>query len=248
VDEWKIRPAQDLNQTGLTRYRNPRREHGLVSGVVRFGWWTAVRQILRFVNRLAITGRENVPAAGPTVLVCNHASHFDTLVIGAALSARQRTRLHPLAAGDVFFETPATAAFAAHVLNALPVWRRNVGRHGLDELRAKLLDESAIYILYPEGTRSRDGAMAAFKPGVGMLVAGTPARVVPCYLHGTHDAFPVGRYLPRRKHVRLTIGPARVFGETENKRGGWEAIAAILEDDVKRLGGVTKLSHDLPST
>ena len=97
MDEWTIRPAHDLTQSGLTRYRNARREHGLFSGILRVGWWTAIRQMLRFVNRLEVMGRENLPKAGPMVLVANHASHFDTLVVGAALTIAQRDRLHPLA-------------------------------------------------------------------------------------------------------------------------------------------------------
>lgn len=238
MDDWKLRPANDLTQTGLTRYRNPRREHGLVSGLLRLGWWTAIRQMLRVVNRLEIIGRENLPAAGPMVLVANHASHFDTLVIGAALSISQRDRMHPLAAGDVFFETPAKAAFAAHLLNALPVWRRNIGRHGLDDLRLRLIEEEAIYILFPEGTRSRDGTMTSFKPGVGMMVAGTAALVVPCHLEGTFEAFPAGRYVPRRKKIRLRIGMARDFRDTGNNREGWESIVTTLERDVKQLGHV----------
>ena len=236
MDDWKLRPANDLTQTGLTRYRNPRREHGLVSGLLRLGWWTAIRQMLRVVNRLEIIGREHLPAVGPMVLVANHASHFDTLVIGAALSISQRDRMHPLAAGDVFFETPAKAAFAAHLLNALPVWRRNVGRHGLDDLRLRLLEGEAIYILFPEGTRSRDGIMTSFKPGVGMLIAGTVVPVVPCHLEGTHEAFPVGRYLPKWRKIRLRIGTARDYRHEPNQRDGWDRIVTGLERDVKELG------------
>src|SRR5258708_9235831 len=115
---------------------------------------------------------------------------------------RIRDRLFPLAAGDVFFETPAKAAFAAHLLNALPVWRRNAGRHGLDELRKRLLEEEGVFILFPEGGRSRDGEMKPFKAGIGMLVAGTPAQVVPFYLDGPFEAFPARIMVPRRPKVR----------------------------------------------
>jgi 1-acyl-sn-glycerol-3-phosphate acyltransferase len=235
MDQWKLTPAKDLQQTGLARYRNPRREHGLVSSAVRLVWWSAVRLLLKAVHRFEVTGRENLPAAGPFVLVANHASHFDALILGAALPLALRDAMHPLAAGDVFFETPAKAAFAAHFLNALPVWRRNVGRHGLDDLRKRLVEEAAVYILFPEGARSRDGEMLPFKPGVGMLIAGTPAVVVPCGLVGAFAAFPPGARLPRPRKLRLRIGKPRDFRDTANAREGWEAIMATLESDVRAL-------------
>jgi 1-acyl-sn-glycerol-3-phosphate acyltransferase len=236
VNEWKLQPARDLHQSGLDRWRNPRREHGLVSSVLRLGWWTAVRLLLKFVNRLEVRGQEQVPQAGPVVLVANHASHLDALVMACAVPLSLRDRLFPLAAGDVFFEKPAVAAFAAHLLNALPVWRRKAGRHALTDLRQRLVEEEAVYILFPEGGRSRDGHMMPFKPGVGMLVADTPAQVVPCFLKGTFEAFPAGRWLPSTHRVRLTIGTPRSYAGVANDRAGWEQITAELEREVKRLG------------
>jgi 1-acyl-sn-glycerol-3-phosphate acyltransferase len=158
--------------------------------------------------------------------------------MACAVPLSLRDRLFPLAAGDVFFETPATAAFAAHLLNALPVWRRKAGRHGLTDLRQRLVEEEAVYILFPEGARSRDGQMLPFRSGVGMLVAGTGAQVVPCFLQGTFEAFPAGRWLPRSHRVRLTVGAPRTFGDVANDRAGWEHIAAALEQEVRRLGGL----------
>jgi 1-acyl-sn-glycerol-3-phosphate acyltransferase len=236
VDDWKLQPARDLDQAGMARYRNPRREHGLVSSGLRLLWWAGVRLLLGVRNRLEVHGRRRLPQTGPVVLVANHASHLDALVIGCALPLGLRDRLFPLAAGDVFFETPAVAAFAAHVLNALPVWRRNAGRHGLKELRARLLEEAAVYILFPEGGRSRDGSMKPFKHGIGMLVAGTDVPVVPCHLAGTLQAFPPGTRWPRPHKVVLHVGRARTFAEVANDRDGWQLIARELEQDVYRLG------------
>jgi 1-acyl-sn-glycerol-3-phosphate acyltransferase len=238
VDDWKLRPARDLQQSGLARYRNPLREHGLVSSMLRLLWWSGVRLLLGILNRLEIRGKEHLPASGPFVLVANHESHLDALVIACAVPLSLRDQLFPLAAGDVFFETPARAAFAAHLLNALPVWRRNAGRHGLSDLRKRLLEEEGVFILFPEGGRSRDGEMKPFKAGIGMLVAGTPVAVVPCYLDGPFEAFPAGSILPRGHKVRLRIGAAQVFADVANDRAGWDHIGTTLEQEVKRLGGL----------
>jgi 1-acyl-sn-glycerol-3-phosphate acyltransferase len=236
MDDWKIEPARDLEQSGMARYRNPRREHGFVSSLLRLGWWSGVRLWLTMVHRLRAHGKQFVPASGPVVLVANHFSHFDALVIASVLPLDQRDRIHPLAAGDVFFETPAVAAFAAHLLNALPVWRRSAGKHGLVDLRRRLLEEEAMYILFPEGGRSRDGQMRPFKPGVGMLVAGTAVPVVPCHLQGTLEAFPPGTRLPRPNRITLRIGKPLTFADVPNDRAGWDHIATTLEAEVRRLG------------
>ena len=90
--------------------------------------------------------------------------------------------------GDTFFQTPIMRAFAAGAMNALPLWRKNAGRHAMEDLRQRLIGEPCGYILFPEGTRSRDGAMKRFKAGVGMLVNGTRVPVIPCHIEGTHRA------------------------------------------------------------
>ena len=77
--------------------------------------------------------------------------------MAAMLPWRLRKNTFPLAAGDVFFDTPIMSAFAATVINALPMWRKNVGRHALDDLRTRLIEQHSSYILFPEGRRSANG-------------------------------------------------------------------------------------------
>jgi 1-acyl-sn-glycerol-3-phosphate acyltransferase len=235
MDDWNLQPARDLHLGGLARFRFPLREHGLVSSVVRLGWWSFVRLFLGLVNRLEVRGKQHLPARGPFVLVANHESHLDAMVLAAALPLSLRDQMFPLAAGDVFFETPALAMFAAHFLNALPVWRKNAGRHGLADLRKRLVEEEAVYLLFPEGGRSRDGEMLPFKPGLGMMIAGTAVPVVPCYLDGPLEAFPPGSRWPAPVKVRLRIGRPRSFPEAANDRKGWDLITREMEAEVKGL-------------
>jgi 1-acyl-sn-glycerol-3-phosphate acyltransferase len=85
--------------------------------------------------------------------------------------------------------------------------------------------------------------MKPFKPGVGMLVAGTPAAVVPCYLDGTLEAFPPGAWLPTWSKVRLRIGAPQRFEGVPAGREGWEQITTTLEQDVRALGGLPPLAR-----
>lgn len=235
MNDWKLTPARDLHLEGLARFRHPFRENGWLSSILRLIWWSFVRTFLGIVNRLEIRGKEHLPTSGPFVLIANHESHYDALVLACALPLSLRDQMFPLAAADVFFETPMLAAFAAHFLNALPVWRKNAGRHGLSDLRTRLVDEKAIYLLFPEGGRSREGEMKPFKAGLGMLIAGTEVPVVPCYLDGTLEAFPPGSRLPRPHKVRLRIGRPRCFAGVKNDRQGWDVITTTMEEEVRRL-------------
>lgn len=121
-------------------------------------------------------------------------------------------------------------------MNALPMWRNNCGRHAIEELRSRLIEEPCGFILFPEGTRSRTGEIAPFKPGLGMIVAGTSVPVVPCHLDGAHQAWPPQSKWPKDgHHIRVRCGNALNFASIENNRDGWCRIAADLEQAVRRL-------------
>lgn len=225
-----------LVEERLARHRSYRRQRSVAANVARFAWWSAMKGALKLLHRLEIRGRENLPQQPSFILVANHSSHLDAIVLGAALPLRLRNQVYPLAAGDVFFETPRMAAFSATFLNALPVWRKNFGAHAVKELRSLLIDEPSIFIFFPEGGRTRDGLMQRFRAGVGMLTADTRVPVIPCYLSGTFDAFPPYRRFPRPKKVTVDIGRPRLFADVENRRNGWEYIRGEIEADVRELG------------
>lgn len=235
MEDWRYKPAGDTGLTPDERWRSLRREAGLVSALAHLGWCAATSLYLRAVHRFRVHGREHLPKSAPFVIVANHASHLDAIALAAALPARLCERAFPIAAGDTFFETKASAAFAAVCLNALPMWRKRCGSHAMESLRARLLEGEAIYLLFPEGTRTRTGTMASFRAGVGMLVAGTAVPVVPAWLDGCFAALPPGAKRPRAAAITLTFGPPQTFAETPNEREGWRAVASRLEAAVGAL-------------
>ncbi len=235
MNDWQYRPARDLGLTPSERRASLDREPGPVAATSGWAWRLFVRTYLRLVHGLRVTGREHLPVATPYVLVANHASHLDALVLAASVPPGVAGRLFPLAAGDTFFTTPAVSAFASGVLNALPMWRDRCGAHALDTLRERLAEDGCIYVLFPEGTRSRTGAMGAFKPGVGHLVAGTGVPVVPCRLSGTFEAFPPDRRMPRPRRVTLAFGPPITLADVPDTRDGWREVARRAEAAVRAL-------------
>lgn len=236
MEPWQIQPARDIDLSVRESTQSLQRESGLISTGLHLTWWTGIRLYLGLWHRLKIIGQENLPAKPPYILVANHASHLDALVLAAPLPWHLRDRVFPIAAGDVFFETPMMATFSAFFLNALPMWRKKCGPHALQQLRDRLLIDPCVYVLFPEGARSRDGAMLPFKKGLGMLVAGAPVPVVPCFLHGCFEAMPAEVKWPHPTRITVTIGTPLDFSSLPNTRAGWEQLTNTLQTAVADLG------------
>jgi 1-acyl-sn-glycerol-3-phosphate acyltransferase len=235
MDSWNYQPAKDHDLSVVERARSLKRESGMWSTCGHLAWHSLVRSYVTVYHRLSVQGRENLPAAPPFVLIANHTSHLDSMVLGSALSCKWCDRVFPVAAGDVFFESPVKSLFSAQLINALPMWRKHCGPHALAELKDRLINEPCAFILFPEGTRSRDGSLQPFKPGLGMIVAGTTVPVVPCSIAGASRAWPPDSRWPRPRKVDLRIGPPLNFESHSNNRAGWEQVAHEAEDAVRKL-------------
>jgi 1-acyl-sn-glycerol-3-phosphate acyltransferase len=126
----------------------------------------------------------------------NHASHFDTLVIVAALPAELRAETHPVAALDYWGSSGLRRFIAVECLNAVLIDR--TGRSSMDPLQApaELLERGHSLILFPEGTRSGDGTVGRFRSGLYNLARRFPqAEPVPVYLDNPMRVMPKGSFL-----------------------------------------------------
>jgi 1-acyl-sn-glycerol-3-phosphate acyltransferase len=227
--DWQIRPARDLGLAPGERLRSLSRERGLFGMAANAAWRWLLRAWFRLFHRLEVQGRENLPAA-PFVLIGNHTSHLDALVLASILRGDAARRTHALAAGEVFFGSGAGALLSAYAINALPIWRGKTKRGEIAALRTRLVEDGLVYILFPEGTRSRTGEMGEFQPGLAMLLAGTGVKVVPCRIEGAFEAWPATRKWPRPGKLRVRIGaPVSMEGDRA-------AAMAACRDAVVALG------------
>jgi 1-acyl-sn-glycerol-3-phosphate acyltransferase len=235
MEDWKLQSARDLGMPLGKRLRSIHRESGLGPWLIHHGCWSAVHVSLRVFHRLKVGGSEFIPSKGSFILAANHCSHLDAMVLASSLPWRMRASAYPIAAGDTFFQTPVTAAMSALLMNALPMWRKGAVSHSLADLRERLVAEECALIIFPEGTRSRDGTMGRFKAGLGMILAGTSVPVVPCRLWGTFESLPAARRWPRPRRIFLRIGQPLNFADLPNEREGWNAIAQQVESAVVGL-------------
>lgn len=222
MDPWRYETAEDLDKTLVERLRNFPREPDLLVYSARLLAALLIRGWLRVYHRLRIVGRENLPREGSFVLVANHSSHLDALSILSALPIRRLHQVFPAAAEDFFFVSIPRLAVAAIVVNALPFNRQAHIRQSLSLCQKLLETPGNVLLLFPEGTRSMTGELGEFKPGIGLLLAGTQVPVVPCYLSGAYRAWPKGRCFPWPSRVGLVIGRPRSYGHL--KRGKDSAI------------------------
>jgi 1-acyl-sn-glycerol-3-phosphate acyltransferase len=244
MEPWKFQPARDRNLSPVERARSIRREAGLLETAGHLVWLTFIKVYLRIFNRIAVTGRENIPRDPPFVLISNHSSHLDAVALAAVLPYRLVNRVFPVAAADVFFESPTGAFFSAFMLNALPVFRKTSGPGAVRELRDRLVEEPCGYILFPEGGRSRDGRLKSFHAGLGIMVAGKNVPIVPCWLTGTFERMPPGRPWPRPGRLGLKVGTPLNFEAVPSKRDGWRRVALECENAVRTLGGLPVVSEE----
>jgi 1-acyl-sn-glycerol-3-phosphate acyltransferase len=235
MDEWRYEPTPDFDKSPIERLRDFPRHPDLLVYAARSLANIGIRMWLRTYHRFEIIGREHLPAAGSFVMVANHASHLDAAALISALPLRKIHRAFPAAAADYFFTTLPTVAFSAVVMNAMPFDRRENPKQSIQLCRQLLESPGHILILFPEGTRSTDGEIGQFKPGIGFLIAGTPIPVVPCHLEGAFRSWSKGKFIPRPGKLRLTIGAPLTFTGHKPVREDVIAIANTLREAVVAL-------------
>jgi 1-acyl-sn-glycerol-3-phosphate acyltransferase len=214
----------------------PRREPSLVCDAIRRSSAVLCRAWLRVYHRFEIAGLENLPASGPYILVANHASHLDALCLLAALPMSKLHKTYPAAAADYFFTSVPRVAFAAICMNAMPFHRQEQIRQSIATCRQILGAGENVLIVFPEGTRTTDGKVGAFRRGVGDLVAGRKVPVVPCHLFETFRAMPRGSWFPRPRKLRLTIGQPMMFDDRHATKQDAMQISSELRQAVLALG------------
>jgi 1-acyl-sn-glycerol-3-phosphate acyltransferase len=148
-------------------------------------------------TRRRLAGRKRLEdLTGSAVFVANHNSHMDTPVILRALAGRWRRRTAVAAAADYFYGNRRTALCASLVFGTVPLERNSGAGVGPGQTAHldRLIRDGGSLLIFPEGTRSRDGRVGRLRSGAAVLAAEHHLPIVPIYLSGTGEAMPRGHH------------------------------------------------------
>ncbi|MCW2911990.1 MAG: phospholipid/glycerol acyltransferase [Actinomycetia bacterium] len=177
-----------------------------------------VAPLLRLLLHPRVEGLGNVPSSGPLIVASNHLSFIDSFIIPLALLPLQVTFI---AKAEYFDKPGLKGAFSRWFLTSLghvPVKRgtQRAAMGALDQA-IEILEAGKAFAIYPEGTRSQDGRLYRGRTGVGALVLGSGARVLPVGVIGSDRMQPLGKSLPTPfARVIVRIGEPIEFGQYDN--------------------------------
>ncbi len=195
--------------------------------------WLSFRALYRFYFRWRVFNAERVPENGAVILACNHESFLDPPLVGSGL----KRDINYLARENLF-RFPVLGAILRS-WNVVPVDREGGGAKGLKAILDRLLAGGAI-ILFPEGTRTRDGKLQPARAGIGLTVIKSAAPVVPVRVFGTFRAY--GRHMkfPRPCPVAVKYGRPLLFQElrAEAKSCSKERLKQIYQQVADELMAV----------
>lgn len=177
-----------------------------------------VAWLVRVVCGVRLLPAEALPA-GPAIFFANHSSHLDFVAIWAALPATVRARTRPVAGRDYWEKTNLRRRIAQGFFNAVLIERQRVtvANNPLAAMTAALAAGDSL-IVFPEGTRSPDGAIQEFKSGLHHLARAQPGiALIPVYLQNLSRILPKGESLPVPLLGSLSVGPALALAEGEDK-------------------------------
>ena len=180
-----LRAASKLNPLPPWQYR-------LCCWIARTGW--------KFFGGIDVQGLENVPRAGPFLLICNHQSFIEPVLVPAVLP---RT-IHAMAK-TTQFKVPIAGWIMARIF-AFPVRRFEIDPHAMRYTLRRLSQGYGI-LIFIEGERSWNGELQQPRLGVGRLALKAGVPVIPCRVDGAYESWPRWARRPQKRRVRIAFGP-----------------------------------------
>lgn len=164
--------------------------------------WRSLQAICQTIFALWLEyrarGIENLPT-GPALLIANHQSFLDPLLIGLPLQ-----RPVSFLARDTLFKVPVIG-WILRSTYVMPIRREVAGTESL-RVSLKRLEDGYLVGIFPEGTRSRDGRLGVMKPGFIALARRAQVPLIPVAVSGTFEAMPRGAFFLRPRRVRVVFG------------------------------------------
>jgi len=191
-----------------------------------------VRPLVLVIAGVSLKGKEHLPTKGPAILVANHNSHLDTMVMMSLFPLKTLEKVRPIGAEDYFCNTPLKKWLSKHLIDIIPLKRRptKAEGHPFGEIY-KALERGEIVLLFPEGSRGEPEVMKPFKTGIAHIAKDYPnVPVIPLSIHGAGKSLPKGEALFVPFVIDVHVGE-EVFYEGREKK----EYTSYLQECVKKL-------------
>ena len=187
-----------------------------------------LKALFKIFFRLKIVGFENCPKNGPLIVAPNHTSFLDPLIAGFAVPRELNFMARKSLFRNKIFGRILTS------VNAFPLKRESADVGAMRLAIDKLCQGKAV-LIFPEGTRSKDGNLGTPRAGIGFLAASSGANILPCYIKGSRESLPKGALFPRFKKITVYVGkPLKI-----KKNGtGREYYMQIAKDTMAEINSL----------
>ncbi|MEA3493809.1 MAG: lysophospholipid acyltransferase family protein [Candidatus Margulisiibacteriota bacterium] len=187
-----------------------------------------------------VAGIENVPAKTPYIVAANHSSSLDFSSVAVAMGKKMKD-VYPITT-KFFYDHWFAGFWIRAAANAV---RIDTEEDFLVALRAaaRILKAGKAVYMNPEGTRSPDGKLLPFHPGVGVLAVETGAPLVPVYISGTFDTLRYDKLFPKRGPVKVSFAKPIEMGPYIEKKKTTQAYDVYKEVAEELRGRILSLDH-----
>ena len=172
-----------------------------------------VKPMVLLVLGLNVFFKAKLPKQGPAIVVANHNSHLDTLVLMSLYPLSQIHKIRPVAAADYFLKNKLLAWFSLNIIGIIPMQRKHIRDTSvLFSQCHRALDDGDILLLFPEGSRGKPEQLSDLKRGVHHLIKSRETlKVVPVMMHGLGKALPKGEKIFVPFNCDVVVGDAIPF-------------------------------------
>jgi 1-acyl-sn-glycerol-3-phosphate acyltransferase len=191
--------------------------------------WDVDKHVKAYCRPLTIEGHENLDGVkGPLLIIANHTSHFDTVIVLYTITNRIRDKTAVVAAADRMYRERIKGMLHSLRYNAFPITRGG-GREALSYSQW-LTSRGWSLLIFPEGKRSRTGELMPFKGGTAILALGQNIPVLPIYIQGASDILPPGSPVSKPAPVLVRVGKPFEFPEGTTIPEAKTAMEAAIRD------------------
>jgi 1-acyl-sn-glycerol-3-phosphate acyltransferase len=194
-------------------------------------FYNLAKLLARVFFGFRIVHPERMPESGPLILAVNHSSFFDPPLAGIC----SRRGVYYLARKNLLEWPFFGPMFPA--MNVIPVERDGNDMSALREVIKKIREGNGV-VLFPEGTRSKDGSIQPARAGIGLVIAKTGAPVLPMRIFGAHDAFPKGAKRLHFPRITVVLGEPIRFAPDElagSSRDTYQKLSNRVMDAIASL-------------